>query len=156
MPVGYTSWRSVQVPGFAEIGLLTPPCRLDPIAVRQASVLPTASSRFHLTMDTLAVQLTLPLAGCVGDLHPQVSAPCRAHQKEQAALQRERPASLDSKSQSDDEYALRTGSGKDHADSAQNDLEIQPEAPVFDVVHIQRDSECKFIARKYSSSSVTV
>ncbi|PRF95877.1 hypothetical protein C6Q19_01800, partial [Burkholderia cenocepacia] len=23
--------------------------------------------------------LTLPLAGCVGDFHPQVSAPCRAH-----------------------------------------------------------------------------
>jgi hypothetical protein len=46
--------------------------------------LPTASSRFHLTMDTLAVQLTLPLAGCVGDLHPQVSAPCRAHRKKDA------------------------------------------------------------------------
>jgi hypothetical protein len=33
-------------------------------------------------MDTLAVLLTLPLAGCVGDLHPQVNAPCRAHQRE--------------------------------------------------------------------------
>jgi hypothetical protein len=32
-------------------------------------------------MDTLAVQLTLPLAGYVEDLHLQVSAPCRAHQK---------------------------------------------------------------------------
>jgi hypothetical protein len=30
-------------------------------------------------MDTLAVQLTLPLAGCVEDFHLQVSAPCRAH-----------------------------------------------------------------------------
>ena len=29
-------------------------------------------------MDTLAVQLTLPLAGCVEDLHLQVNAPCRA------------------------------------------------------------------------------
>jgi len=28
MPVGYTSRRSVQVSGFADIGLLTPPCRL--------------------------------------------------------------------------------------------------------------------------------
>src|ERR1019366_9256565 len=81
LPVGYTSRRSVQVLGFADIGLLTPPCRLDPLAVRQASALPTASSRFHLAMDTLAVQLTLPLAGSVGDLHPQVSAPCRAHQR---------------------------------------------------------------------------
>jgi nicotinamidase-related amidase len=51
-----------------------------PLPVRQASALPTASSRFRLATDTLAVQLTLPLAGCVGDFHPQVSAPCRAHQ----------------------------------------------------------------------------
>ena len=80
MPVGSTSQRSVQVLGFASIGPLTPPCRLYPLPVRQASALPTASSRFHLAIDTLAVQLTLPLAGCVGDLHPQVSAPCRAHQ----------------------------------------------------------------------------
>ena len=28
MPVGYTSWRSVQVLGFDEYGHLTPPCRL--------------------------------------------------------------------------------------------------------------------------------
>jgi hypothetical protein len=42
---------------------------LNPPAVRQASALPTASFRFHLAMDTLAVQLTLPLAGCVEDLH---------------------------------------------------------------------------------------
>ena len=28
MPVGYTSRRSVQVSGFTDIGLLTPPCRL--------------------------------------------------------------------------------------------------------------------------------
>ena len=88
MPVGSTSQRSVQVLGFASIGPLTPPCRLYPLPVRQASALLTASSRFHLAIDTLAVQLTLPLAGCVGDLHPQVSAPCRAHKTEM-------PASLD-------------------------------------------------------------
>ncbi len=81
MPVGSTSQRSVQESGFASIGLLTPPCRLYPLPVRQASALPTASSRFHLAMDTLAVQLTLPLAGCVEDFHLQVSAPCRAHQR---------------------------------------------------------------------------
>src|ERR1700694_3129600 len=33
-------------------------------------------------MGTLAVRLTLPLAGCVEDLHLLVSAPCRAHQKD--------------------------------------------------------------------------
>ena len=86
MPVGSTSWRSVQESGFAEIGLLTPPCRLYPLAVRQASALPAASSRFRLATDTLAVQLTLPLAGCVGDFHPQVSPPCRAHQNKRPDL----------------------------------------------------------------------
>jgi hypothetical protein len=44
--------------------------------------LPSTSFRFHLTMDTLAVQLTIPLTGLVGDLHSLVSAPCRAHKKE--------------------------------------------------------------------------
>ena len=81
MPVGSTSQPSVQVLGFASIGLLTPLRRLYPLPVRRASALPTASSRFHLTMDTLAVQLTLPLAGRVEDFHLQVSAPCRAHQR---------------------------------------------------------------------------
>ena len=32
-------------------------------------------------MGTLAVRLTLPLAGCVEDFHLLVSAPCRAHQE---------------------------------------------------------------------------
>jgi hypothetical protein len=31
-------------------------------------------------MDTLAVRLTVPLAGSVRNFHSQVSAPCRAHQ----------------------------------------------------------------------------
>src|ERR1022692_4865853 len=84
MPVRSTSRRSVQELGFASIGLLTPPCRLYPLPLRQASVLPTASSRFRLATDTLAVQLTLPLAGCVEDFHLQVSAPCRAHQEKEA------------------------------------------------------------------------
>ena len=46
---------------------------------RQASVLPAASFRFHLAMNTLAVRLTVPLAGSVEDFHLRVSAPCRAH-----------------------------------------------------------------------------
>jgi len=50
------------------------------VSVRRASVLPTASSGSHLAMGTLAVQLTIPPVGFVGDLHPQICAPCRAHQ----------------------------------------------------------------------------
>ncbi|HVQ38352.1 MAG TPA: hypothetical protein VMS31_12510, partial [Pyrinomonadaceae bacterium] len=46
-----------------------------------ASVLPAASFRFHLAMVTLAVRLTIPPVGFVGDFHSQVSAPCRAHQR---------------------------------------------------------------------------
>src|SRR3972149_5345168 len=52
-----------------------------PLPVRQASALPSASSRFAVTHDTLAVQLTLPLAGRVEDFHLQVSAPCRERSK---------------------------------------------------------------------------
>ena len=50
-----------------------------PLPVRQASALPSASSRFPVTRNTLAVRLTLPLVGRVEDFHLQVSAPCRAH-----------------------------------------------------------------------------
>src|SRR6266496_2051161 len=81
MPVGSTSQRSVQVSGFADICLLTPLRRLYPLPVRQASALPSASSGFAVTRDTLAVRLTLLLAECVEDFHLQVRAPCRAHKK---------------------------------------------------------------------------
>src|SRR5947199_4631397 len=79
--IGSTPHRSVQVSGFADIGLLTPMRRLYPLPVRCASALPSASSGFAVARDTLAVRLTLPLAGCVEDFHLQVRAPCRAHQK---------------------------------------------------------------------------
>src|SRR5438445_12747050 len=59
------------------------------ISVRRASVLPAASFRFHLAMDTLAVRLTIPPVGFVGDFHSLVRAPCRAHQKETPANSRE-------------------------------------------------------------------
>src|SRR5436309_15418123 len=49
------------------------------ISVRQTSALPAASFRFHLAMDTLAVRLTIPPVGFVGDFHSLVRAPCRAH-----------------------------------------------------------------------------
>ena len=55
MPAAYTPMLSVQVLDFEDIGLLIQHERLDAISVRQASVLPTASFRFHLAMDTLAV-----------------------------------------------------------------------------------------------------
>src|SRR6185295_15560948 len=53
------------------------------IPVRQASVLLTASFRSHLAVSTLAVRLTIPPVGLVRDFHPLVSAPCRAHIKEE-------------------------------------------------------------------------
>ena len=73
--------------GLASIGLLTPLRRLYLLPVRQASVLPTASSGFGLANDTLAVQLTLPLAGRVEHFHLQVSAPCQAHQRNAPELE---------------------------------------------------------------------
>ena len=51
------------------------------ISVRRTSALLTASFRFHLAMDTLAVRLTIPPVGFVGDFHSLVRAPCRAHMK---------------------------------------------------------------------------
>ena len=53
------------------------------IPVRQASALPAASFRSHLTVGTLAVRLTLPLVGRVEDFHLQVGAPCQAHNKKE-------------------------------------------------------------------------
>src|SRR5271170_137604 len=57
-----------------------------PLPVRQASALPAASSRFAVARDTLAIRLTLPLAGCVEDSHLQVGAPCRAHKRKPLAM----------------------------------------------------------------------
>jgi hypothetical protein len=51
------------------------------ISVRQTRALLSAFFRFHLTMDTLAVQLMIPLTGLIQDFHLPVSAPYRAHQK---------------------------------------------------------------------------
>jgi len=60
---------SVQAPGFEDICLLTHHGRLYAVSVRQTSVLPAASFGFHLAMDTLAVRLTVPLAGPVLDFN---------------------------------------------------------------------------------------
>ena len=41
------------------------------VRIPQAGVLPTASFRFHLTMDTLAVQLMVATANPIADFHCQ-------------------------------------------------------------------------------------
>ena len=84
MGVGSTALRSVHEPGFTAFRLLTPQCRLYPLPVRRASVLPPASFRLPVTRAALAVQLTLPRVGCVEDFHLQESAPCRAHHEKAA------------------------------------------------------------------------
>ena len=63
------------------------------ISVRRLGTLPAASFRFHLTMDTLAVRLTLPTTKRVVDFHHQAIAhagrtakpPPRVERRERAA-----------------------------------------------------------------------
>ncbi len=62
------------------------PHALDTVSIRRASGLPAASFRLHLAVDALAVRLTVPPVGSVEDLHLQVDAPCRAHQKKNRRL----------------------------------------------------------------------
>ena len=82
MPAAFTHKPSVQVLDFEDIGPLIQIARLYTVSVRRASALPAASFRFHLAVDTLAVRLTVPPVGSVGDFHSLVSAPCRAHKEE--------------------------------------------------------------------------
>jgi hypothetical protein len=58
------------------------------VSVRQASALPLASCGFHLTMDTLAIKLTIPLAGFVWNFHPLASVRCWAYNKKGMGLLR--------------------------------------------------------------------
>ena len=81
MSVRSTLTLSVQVRDFEDMRLLIQRDRLYRLPIRQTSALPAASFGFHLAVDTLAVRLTVPLAGSVKDFHFQVSAPCRAHAK---------------------------------------------------------------------------
>lgn len=55
------------------------------VSVRRPSGLLSASFRFYLTADTLAVQLMIPLTRLIRDFHPIVQAPCRAHKIKKAA-----------------------------------------------------------------------
>jgi len=83
MPAAYTFMRAVQVPDFEDIGLLIPHDRL---------ICDSCSSSQRFAFDflqlsprgkNLAVQPTLPPAGCVEDLmissHLQEGAPYRAY-----------------------------------------------------------------------------
>jgi len=83
---------AVQVLGFDDMGRLTLLRRLYPLPVRQASALPSASFRFAVARNTLAVRLTVPLAGSVEDFRLQVSAPCRAHTTKKSGRSRPCPA----------------------------------------------------------------
>src|SRR6059036_3799837 len=61
------------------------------ISVRRASVLPAASFRFQLALDTLAVRLTVPPVGSVGDFHSQVSAALPGARRKRALVGSRRP-----------------------------------------------------------------
>jgi hypothetical protein len=74
MPAASTTAISVQVSGFEDIGLLTHHVALYAISVRPVSALPAASFRSFLAEGTLAVRLTVPPIGPVGDFHSQVGA----------------------------------------------------------------------------------
>jgi len=54
------------------------------IPVRRASALPAASFGSRLAANTLAVRLTVPLAGSAEDSHLQMGAPCRAQHRKGA------------------------------------------------------------------------
>ncbi len=61
------------------------------LPVRQASVSPPASFRFHLAVDTLAVRLMIPPAGVIGVLHSLASAPLPGAPKKEAKSFQIRP-----------------------------------------------------------------
>jgi hypothetical protein len=57
--------------GALDLVASSPRCScLYAVAVRRAGTLPTASFRFHLTVDTLAVQLTVPITRVCKGLSP--------------------------------------------------------------------------------------
>ena len=75
MPVGYTSWRSVQVLGFDEYGHLTPPCRLVSASCSSGQRFASGCLQILPRGRHPCRRLALPLAGRAGDFHPQVEAP---------------------------------------------------------------------------------
>ncbi|NUA30223.1 hypothetical protein FCJ59_26275 [Cupriavidus basilensis] len=78
----------MQVLGFGSFGRLTPMRRLISASCSSGQRFASGFLQTPSRPENPCLPLTLPLAGCVGDLHPQVSAPCRAHRikKRQPAL----------------------------------------------------------------------
>ena len=106
MSGSYTAASSVQVLDFEEIGLLIRCGCLYELSVRQTSGLPSASFRFHLTVDTLAVWLTIPPAGVVRGLAPlkQVRPAGRTTKKNSLA----RGKGVPRKASSKNKYSLKS------------------------------------------------
>ena len=72
MPVGSTSWRSVQVPGFGDACHLTPPCRLVSASCSSGQRFASGFLQIPPRGRHPCRRLALPLAGRAGDFHPQV------------------------------------------------------------------------------------
>lgn len=88
MPVGYTPHRSVQVSGFGHFRCLTPMRRLVSASCSSGQRFASGFLRIRSRPQHPCLWLTLPLVGRVEDFHPQVGAPCRAHENNNAALGR--------------------------------------------------------------------
>src|ERR1044072_56280 len=84
MPAAFTAKLSVQVSDFEDIGLLIQLDRLICDFCSSSQRFACGFLQIPLTMDTLAVRLTIPPVGFVGDFHSLVRAPCRAHQMKKA------------------------------------------------------------------------
>jgi len=80
MPVGYTPHRSVQVSGFGHFRCLTPMRRLVSASCSSGQRFASGFLRIRSRPQHPCLWLTLPLVGRVEDFHPQVGAPCRAHE----------------------------------------------------------------------------
>src|SRR3989337_327180 len=81
MPAAYTSMPSVQVLDFEVIGLLIRHGRLLCGFCSSGQRFAFGSLKTFPHGKALSVQLTVPPVGSVEDLHLQVDAPCRAHNK---------------------------------------------------------------------------
>ena len=85
MPATYTSVLSVQVSDFEDNCLLIQHDRLICDSCSSGQRFACGFLQPTPRDANLAVRLILPPAGCIEDLHLQVSAPCRAHNKKREA-----------------------------------------------------------------------
>ena len=82
MPVGYTPHRSVQVPGFSLLCCFAPMRRLVSASCSSGQRFASGFLRIRSRPRHPCLWLALPLVGRAEDFHLQVSAPCRAHEKD--------------------------------------------------------------------------